>query len=239
MALILNIETATTVCSVALAKDGELICLKEINNGYTHAENLTVFIEELVKEANIKFADLDAIAVSKGPGSYTGLRIGVSTAKGLCYALGKPLVAVQTLKSIIFQYKSSKFKVQSSKSNVETSLNPLFCPMLDARRMEVYCALYDVELSEISPVEAKVIDENSFEEYLKKTSIYFFGDGAAKCREKIGSNANAVFIDNVVPSAAAMISFSEAAFNTGEFEDVAYFEPYYLKDFVAGPKKKS
>ncbi|MBI2270133.1 MAG: tRNA (adenosine(37)-N6)-threonylcarbamoyltransferase complex dimerization subunit type 1 TsaB [Bacteroidetes bacterium] len=242
MALILNIETATTVCSVALAKDGELLALKEINNGYTHAENLTVFIEGLVKEANIKFSDLDAIAISKGPGSYTGLRIGVSTAKGLCYGLGKALIGLSTLKCLTFLVQSSKFKVQSRNENISlvprpSSLVPLLCPMLDARRMEVYCALYDEKLNEIEPIQAKIIDEHSFEEHLKNNVIYFFGDGAAKCREKLGTNANAVFIDNVFPSAAAMISFSEAAFNTQQFEDVAYFEPYYLKDFVAGPKK--
>lgn len=235
--MILNIETATTVCSVALAKDGELIALKEINNGYTHAENLTVFIEEIVKEAKIKITDLDAIAISIGPGSYTGLRIGVSTAKGLCYGLGKPLIGISTLKCLTFLVQSSKFKVQSRNETENISLVPLLCPMLDARRMEVYCALYDDNLNEIEPIQAKIIDEHSFEEYLKSNTIYFFGDGAAKCREKLGTNANAVFIDNVFPSAAAMVSFSEEAFNAKKFEDVAYFEPYYLKDFVAGPKK--
>ena len=242
MALILNIETATTVCSVALAKDGELLALKEINNGYTHAENLTVFIEELIKEAKIKFTDLDAVAISKGPGSYTGLRIGVSTAKGLCYGLGIPLIALSTLKSLTLQVKSQKSEVRSQKEKESlvprpSSLVPLLCPMLDARRMEVYCALYNDQLNELEPIQAKIIDEHSFEEHLKKHAIYFFGDGAAKCREKLGANGNAIFIDNVFPSAAAMISFSEAAFNAKQFEDLAYFEPYYLKDFVAGPKK--
>ena len=242
MGLILNLETATTVCSVALAKDGKLIALKEINNGYTHAENLTVFIEELMAEAKLHFTDLDAIAVSKGPGSYTGLRIGVSAAKGLCYALGKPLIAVSTLKCLTqkeFTIDNLQFTNDEAGLNRQLSIVncQLFCPMLDARRMEVYCALFNSELQEIEPVQAKIIDEHSFADQLKENVICFFGDGAAKCKELLRSNANAVFIDDVFPSAESMISFSEEAFKQKQFEDVAYFEPFYLKDFVAGPKK--
>jgi len=220
---ILNIETATKNCSVALAKEGKTILCKEIaEEGYSHAERLHVFIEEIIAEAGITVNDLAAIAVSQGPGSYTGLRIGVSAAKGLSYALGIPLIAVDTLKTL------------ASQVIVSTGI---IIPMIDARRMEVYCAIYDDRLDEIEPVQAKIIDEHSFEEYLQRDSIYFFGDGAAKCREKIGVNRNAVFIDDINPSASAMIPFSEAAFNAKQFEDVAYFDPYYLKDFVAGPKK--
>lgn len=248
MALILNIETATTTCSVALAKDGKLLALKEINEGYSHSENLTVFIETIFIENGFKPADLDAVAVSKGPGSYTGLRIGVSTAKGICYGLKKPLIAVETLKHLSFQVQSTKFQVSSKDPNLNilqfntqhtTFNNYLLCPMLDARRMEVYCVLYDENLKEVEPIQAKIIDEHAFEEQLKNTTIYFFGDGAAKCREKLDTTKNAQFIEGVYPSATGMISFSEAAFNNNQLEDVAYFEPYYLKDFVGGPKKSS
>jgi tRNA threonylcarbamoyladenosine biosynthesis protein TsaB len=223
MSIVLNIETATTVCSVALAKDGELLGLKELNNGYTHAENLTVFIEDIVREAGVRLSDIDAVAVSKGPGSYTGLRIGVAAAKGICFGLNRPLIAVDTLKSLTWQFVNSTPGIRYP---------ALFCPMLDARRMEVYCALYDQQLNELESVQAKIIDENSFESYLKDHLIYFFGDGASKCREKLGLNSNAVFIERVCPSASAMISFSELACNLKQFEDIAYFEPYYLKDFV-------
>jgi len=227
--LILNIETATTVCSVALAKDGELISYKEQNEGYTHAENLTVFIEEVVSKSGYTFKDVDAIAVSKGPGSYTGLRIGVSTAKGVCFALDKPLISINTLLSLAkSQIESSTFKVSGS---------VLLCPMLDARRMEVYCAIYDSELNYIKETSAEIIDEHSFLEMLQKNKIIFFGDGAAKCKEVLSKNSNAIFIDDIFPSAKNMITLSEEAFEKKQFEDVAYFEPFYLKDFVAGKKK--
>lgn len=229
MALILNIETATTVCSVSLAKDGKLLSLKEQNGDYSHAENLTLFIENVCKQANIKLPQIDAVAVSKGPGSYTGLRIGVSTAKGLCYSLDKALIAVDTLLSIkATAVQSLKFKVESS---------DLFCPMLDARRMEVYCAIYNSEGNVVKETAAEIIDEHSFSEILKTSKVVFFGDGAAKCKETFSKNSNAVFIDDIVPSAKDMITLSENAFNAKQFEDVAYFEPYYLKDFVAGKKK--
>lgn len=228
MALILNIETATTVCSVSLAKDGKLISLKEQNGDYSHAENLTVFIEDVCKQANINLSKIDAIAVSKGPGSYTGLRIGVSTAKGLCYSLDKPLIAVETLKSLTESIRISDFKFQ---------IADLLCPMLDARRMEVYCAIYDSQGNVFKETSAEIIDEHSFADILKTNKVIFFGDGASKCKEIFSKNSNAIFIDDVVPSAKDMITLSEKAYNAKEFEDVAYFEPYYLKDFVAGKKK--
>lgn len=231
MALILNIETATTVCSVSVAQDGKLLAFKEQDGDYSHAENLTVFIQEVIKEANIKLSQLDAIAVSKGPGSYTGLRIGVSTAKGLCYSLEKPLIAVNTLE------------------HLSTSISPkqgeLICPMIDARRMEVYCAVYDINYNCIMPTCAKIIDEASFAEFLsplesdRERRIIFIGDGAAKCKDVLSKNSNAIFVDNVFPSAKNMVTLTEQAFSKKQFEDLAYFEPFYLKDFVAGKKKES
>ena len=215
---------------MALAKDGQLLALKELNNGYTHAENLTLFAEEVMNKAGAKFKDLDAVAVSKGPGSYTGLRIGVSTAKGFCYALKKPLLSVPTLKHLALQ-------VSSSIKTEVTNSNALFCPMIDARRMEVYCALFNLENNEVRATAAEIIDEHFLSDILEKHTVYFFGDGAAKCKSALGSNKNAVFLDSVFPSSKDMITLSEDAFNNNRFEDVAYFEPYYLKDFVAGKKK--
>jgi len=225
LALILNIETATTMCSVSIGKDGKLVALKELNGDYTHAENLTLFIEAVVKQAGIQLSDLDAIAVSKGPGSYTGLRIGVSTAKGLCYSLDKPLIAINTLQHLSLTLSEGE--------------GILLCPMIDARRMEVYCAVYDSNGNEIVPTAAEIIDENSFADLLKKGKMVFFGDGAAKCKETFASNSNAIFRDDIYPSAKNMIPLSEKAFNAKQLEGVAYFEPFYLKDFVAGKKKEA
>jgi tRNA threonylcarbamoyladenosine biosynthesis protein TsaB len=232
--LILHIETATTVCSVALSRDGRLLAEKELNGDYTHAENLTLFIEEVMKQAALPLSALDAIAVSKGPGSYTGLRIGVSTAKGLCYALDKPLIAINTLQAMVEGQRF--FSAGSSLQTPESGLLTLFCPMLDARRMEVYCAVYDKEGKEIYPTSADIIDENSFSDILKNFRIVFFGDGAAKCREILSKRPNAVFADDVFPSAKNMIAIAEQQFREKRFENVAYFEPYYLKDFVGGKK---
>ena len=228
MALIINIETATTVCSVALSRDGLLLSLREVNEGFTHSEKLTVFIEQMMKEAGIPFSMLDAVAVSSGPGSYTGLRIGVSTAKGLCFALDKPLIAIPTLKSLAL--KSRQSTVDSRRSDF------CYCSMLDARRMEVYCAVYDENLAELEPVSAKVMDENSFSELLKEKRVYFFGDGAAKCKPLLSHHPNAVFMDDLFTSAAAMIELAEEKFLRRDFENVALFEPFYLKEFVAGKK---
>ena len=226
MALILNLETATTICSVALAKDGCLLTLKEQNGDFSHAENLTLFIEDVLHQANVKLSDIDAVAVSKGPGSYTGLRIGVSTAKGLCYSLNKPLIAINTLQHLALSF--FKKEIQG---------DAFFCPMLDARRMEVYCAIYDSFNKEIKSTAAEIIDEHSFSDLLNKKVIYFFGDGAEKCKNVLSANKNAIFIDDLFPSAKNMILLSEQAFLDSSFEDVAYFEPFYLKDFIAGKKK--
>lgn len=230
MGLILNIETATTVCSVSLARDGQLLSLKELNGDYTHAENLTLFIEDVMKQADLSLSSLDAIAVSKGPGSYTGLRIGVSTAKGLCYSLNKPLIAVNTLEALCYVL------IKIPRSAILTPESYL-CPMLDARRMEVYCAVYDPSGEEAKATSAEIIDENSFSELLAKYPVVFFGDGSAKCKAMLSHNKNASFLENIVPSAESMIDLSEKAFSEKQFENVAYFEPFYLKDFVAGKKK--
>lgn len=234
MALILNIETATTVCSVALAKDGRTVQLKETNSGYTHSENLTVFIQQICSGEKIKLSDLDAIAVSKGPGSYTGLRIGVSTAKGLCVALDKPLIAVNTLKGMA---KGLEDRSRETEDREKLELPTLYCPMLDARRMEVYCAVYDSQGKEVKATSAQIIDENSFSDLLISHSVVFFGDGSQKCKSFLGHHSNAVFLDNVFPSAKNMAVLSEEQFLQKKFEDLAYFEPFYLKDFV-GVKKK-
>ena len=233
---ILCLETSTKSCSVAIGQNarpdnligrGKLLAFKEsIDEKYSHAENLTVYIQEVCAQAKLSLKDIDAVAVSKGPGSFTGLRIGVSTAKGLCYALNKPLIAINSLEAMAFQV---------SKSQV-TSHKGLLVPMIDAKRMEVYCAVYDENLNEIKKTSADIIDENSFSDLLQKHKIIFFGDGSAKCKSKI-SCANAVFVDDIYPSAKFMISLAEKVFLEKKFEDVAYFEPFYLKDFVSGSKK--
>lgn len=224
MALLLCLETATTVCSVALAKDGKVLAMREVNQGYTHSENLTVFTEQVLKDANCSFADLDAIVVSKGPGSYTGLRIGVSAAKGFCFALDKPLIAVNTLRAMAYGVGAT------------VKEKALLCPMIDARRMEVYCAFYDLDNNEVRPTSAEIITADSFADILDNNKVIFFGDGAAKCRSTL-AHPNAVFLDNAFPSAEYLAQVAESKFNKKQFEDVAYFEPYYLKDFVSGGKK--
>lgn len=234
MSLILGIETATNICSVAISRDEKLLALKEIGGEYSHSENLNHFIELACEEAKITLNQLDAIAVSKGPGSYTGLRIGVSTAKGLCYGLDKPLIAVDTLKAMVVGVTDSL-----SVSQRKDKGGALFCPMIDARRMEVYTALYNSKFKLIDPISAKIIDENSFSHFLEKNKVVFFGDGAEKCKLLLNEHPNAVFIDNVEPSAQYVNQLALSKFKQGIFEDVAYFEPYYLKEFLATqPKKK-
>jgi len=232
MPLILNIETATTVCSVALARDGKVIAMEEVNNGYTHSENLTLFIEKIMKQSGHELTNLDAIAVSMGPGSYTGLRIGVSAAKGLCFALDKPLIAIPTLKNMALGANISLIKSNTHPQGNKD--NFLFCPMIDARRMEVYCTVYNQQLDIVKPTSADIIDKNSFSNLLEAATIYFFGDGAAKCKTYLEHNKNALFLGNINPSAVSMATLSELAYLSNVFEDVAYFEPYYLKDFIAG-----
>ncbi|WP_298484293.1 tRNA (adenosine(37)-N6)-threonylcarbamoyltransferase complex dimerization subunit type 1 TsaB [uncultured Maribacter sp.] len=224
MAILLNLETATTNCSVSIAKDGELIILKEHNSSnYSHAEQLHMFIEEALQEASLSIKDIDAIAVSKGPGSYTGLRIGVSAAKGLCFSLGVPLISIATLESMAHQ--------------VVLEENTVIIPVLDARRMEVYSSVFNASYSEIRETRAEIIDENSFSEYTEKGKVIIAGSGAEKCKE-ILTHPNFICNTTVVPSAKEMASLSYQKFKDKNFEDVAYFEPYYLKDFVLLQKKK-
>ncbi len=223
MSIILGIETSTKICSVAVSDGEKLLAIKEEGGAYSHSEKLTLFIQEVLKEANIELAAIDAVAVSKGPGSYTGLRIGVSVAKGLCYALDKPLIAVDTL--------------QAMAKNPALSAD-IFCPMIDARRMEVYTALYNHNNEVVVPISAKIIDENSFNKELGNQQIIFFGDGAEKCAAVLGQNANAIFSDKGLPSAEFVNQIALDKLNQKEFEDVAYFEPYYLKDFVGTTPKK-
>jgi tRNA threonylcarbamoyladenosine biosynthesis protein TsaB len=229
MPYILYLETATKICSVAVAKDESLISLKETSVVNSHSSLITVFAEQCVKDANIEFNDLDAICVSMGPGSYTGLRIGVSTAKGFCYALDIPLIAVNTLQSMAKLY---------SIEHPELKKDILLCPMIDARRMEVFTAFFDMTSSFIRETQADIIDENSYSDILSKNSVIFFGDGSDKCRQALSSNSNILFDDTFKISAKGMIPLSIKKFRQKQFEDVAYFEPYYLKDFIATIPKK-
>ncbi|CAL2108079.1 tRNA threonylcarbamoyladenosine biosynthesis protein TsaB [Tenacibaculum sp. 190524A02b] len=223
MALILNIETATKNCSVSIAKEGKVVAFKELNDGnYSHAEKLHPFIEDVLKEAGINRGTIDAIAVSKGPGSYTGLRIGVSAAKGLCFSLDVPLISVDTLQSLAMQVEIEE---------------GIILPMLDARRMEVYSSIYNREYIQQREIKAEIIDEVSFQELLETKKVYFVGDGVDKCKEVI-LNKNAFFVEDKFPSAKEMAILSYEKYKKNDIEDVAYFEPFYLKDFVVTPQKK-
>ncbi|MNK50670.1 tRNA threonylcarbamoyladenosine biosynthesis protein TsaB [compost metagenome] len=227
MSTILQIETATPVCSVAISVDGKTIALKEEKAPNIHAASLTLFIEEVMKTVKLTYAELDAIAVSKGPGSYTGLRIGVSTAKGLCFALDKPLIAINTLKMMANGYLSQ-----------HANFGGLICPMIDARRMEVFTAVFNHHLEEVENTHAKIVDERSFVLELQNNYVSFVGDGAEKCKAVI-DNPNAHFHLENYNSATFMSNLAHAAYQANEFEDVAYFEPFYLKDFVfTTPKNK-
>lgn len=224
MSLILHLETATTVCSVALGFEGKLIAIKEENKGFTHAEHLTLYIEEVMQMAGKSFEALDAVAVSKGPGSYTGLRIGVATAKGLSFGLNKPLIAINTLSSMA-----------TGAAKTYKELN-FFCPMLDARRMEVYTAIYNHQGEALIPTAAVILNEKYLENQLDISEILFFGDGALKFKE-ICSHRNAKFDLDLAPSAANMIALSYRNYTQAQFEDLAYFEPFYLKEFYTPPAK--
>jgi len=223
---ILNIETSTKVCGVSLSKNGRLIDHNESNEGNSHAANLAPFIDELIKRNKLGYKDLSAIAISKGPGSYTGLRIGTSTAKGLCYSLDIPLIAINTLHSM----------AAHAKNLYAADFKGIFRPMIDARRMEVYSQAFSNQLDVISDVEAIVIDENSFKEEKEKQEVLFFGDGAEKCMETI-KHKNAIYFDQAEASSLGMVKLSYEAFNNKQFEDVAYFEPFYLKEFIAAISK--
>jgi tRNA threonylcarbamoyladenosine biosynthesis protein TsaB len=221
MANILLIETSAEICSVAIESDGKILNIQMSNDAMQHATHLPVYIENAIKLIRQQNITLDAVAVSAGPGSYTGLRIGVSTAKGLCYAIGCKLIAIDTLKIIATSLQQ------------DIPANAIICPLIDARRMEVYTAIFDSNLNEISPAEAKIIDETSFSDI--NCPIYFCGSGAEKCSTVI-KNPNAQFFTSVQPTANMMVSLAENAYRNNQFEDVAHYEPFYLKEFYTPQK---
>ena len=226
---ILHIETATDVCSVALSRGEEIIGLKEEAGGNNHAKNLLPFVEEALKQGGCTVKDLNGVSVSIGPGSYTGLRIGVSTAKGIAYTAGIPVMAISTLEGIAQGARASWQETSSEQ--------PQIIPMIDARRMEVYSAIYDRALNEVREIRADIVDADTYKEFLDKHPVWFMGNGAAKCKDTI-NHPNAHFLDDVTPQARWMFPLAEQSFNREEFRDVAYFEPYYLKDFIAVKPKK-
>ncbi len=224
--MILCLETATPVCSVTLIDNGEVVAIRESVDGQNHAEKITIFIDEVMKEARLTYSQLDAVAISKGPGSYTGLRIGVSTAKGLCYAAEKPLIAIDTLHAMAFG--------AAGIIGSEMKENGLYCPMIDARRMEVYTAFFDDKLNRMTDTEAVVLEEDSFAEMRKKHHLYLMGDGADKLGELFFNSNSISVIKDFRCSARHHAQLATMAFNNNDFVDVAYFEPYYLKNFVPG-----
>jgi len=226
MPLILSIDTSTTVCSVALTKDGQTLAQQKLFLEKSHSTLLTVIIDGLLGYTETHKDDLSAIAVSKGPGSYTGLRIGVSTAKGLCYALDKPLIAINTLHAMAAEVMP--FNVHKA----------MLCPMLDARRMEVYTALYDDALNEKDKTQALILDESSFSETLNQSEVLFFGNGSDKFQDLVSPDSSALFVADITPSASAVGRLAARSFELQQFEDVAYFEPFYLKDFKATIPRK-
>ncbi len=230
MARILHIESSTLTCSVALATDGQLTAIRESHHtAYVHSEKLTVFIQEVLQEAGLRASELDAVCVAKGPGSYTGLRIGVSAAKGLCYAVGIPLLAVDALQSL------AMFGAMSVSEEERAGLS-VIRPMTDARRMEVYTAPFDRDGKALAPIAAVVVEGQSFAEELEQGPVLFVGDGAAKCRDTL-VHPNALFRADILPSSRGMFLLAEEKWGAEDTEDVAYFEPFYLKDFVAGKPK--
>jgi tRNA threonylcarbamoyladenosine biosynthesis protein TsaB len=230
--MILCLETATSLCSVALCNRNGIVALKESGEDRSHASRLTVFIDDVLKEAGIKAGSLEAVAVSKGPGSYTGLRIGVSTGKGIAYAASIPLISVDTTLSMFLGFSSA------AKKKFDINQNDLFCPALDARRMEIYYSVFDAAGNTVKGISAEIVDHNFLMDLGGYERIFVFGDGAAKCREVMGRN-NVVFEDSFMISAAFMKSEVYHALDNKRFEDVAYFEPFYLKDFLASKPVKN
>lgn len=228
MSCILNIDTSTNVCSVVVSQDGACIFDKEDHSGPNHAERLGAFVDEALSFIDNHAIPLDAVAVSCGPGSYTGLRIGVSMAKGICYGRDVKLLAVPTLELLC---------VPVLLREIVTDDDALLCPMLDARRMEVYAQLFTRSLREVRPIQADVVDADTYREYLDKHPVYFFGNGAMKCKEVI-DHPNAHFIEGIEALAKNMLPLAERRMAREEFEDVAYFVPFYLKDFVAKQPRK-
>ncbi|MBN1182907.1 MAG: tRNA (adenosine(37)-N6)-threonylcarbamoyltransferase complex dimerization subunit type 1 TsaB [Bacteroidales bacterium] len=232
MALILCIETATEICSIGLIQDGKTIELRESSEEKTHASHVSVFIEDILKKHAISPVKLDAVAVSMGPGSYTGLRIGVSVCKGICYGASVPLIGINTLQSLSWDV------LKLIPKELQNEKDLLLCPMLDARRMEVYSAFYDSSYKEIIKTSADIITPDSYSEILDNNKVIFFGNGSKKCKDVI-THPNALFLDEIHASSQKMAIFAEKAFQMKKFEDVAYFEPFYLKDFQTTiPKNK-
>ena len=229
--MIICLETATNLCSVALCDSAGVISLKENNESKSHASMLTVFIEELLRDQGIRARDLEAVAVSKGPGSYTGLRIGVSVAKGIAYGASIPLIGIETTLSMF------RGILQSRNFSGVSDSNLLFCPMLDARRMEVYYAIYDSGGNKVKDISAEIVNEKTFVSIPESQKIIFFGDGALKCK-KVINRENALFVDFVI-SASYMHKPVLQAFKDKHFEDVANFEPFYLKDFITSKPRKN
>ena len=232
MALILSIETGTDICSVALANDGELMALRESDEGRDHAKKVALFVDELLRETGVQPSDLDAIAVGKGPGSYTGLRIGVSFAKGMCYALDIPLIAIGSLDALT-EVAREDYDAGILDIEEEEWDKAKLCPLVDARRMEVYAEVFDNEGKALTDVVAEVVTEDSFKEW-RKDKFVIFGNGAKKCTELL---SDAIFVD-IAPSARGIVRLAEEAFKAQKFEDLAYFEPFYLKEFLVIPSKK-
>lgn len=234
MALILSLETSTTVCSAALHHDGNLLGSKELLTPQSASSQLAPIIDQLLKDSKISSKEINAVAVASGPGSYTGLRIGVATAKGLCFALQIPLIAINTLELMAYQVKN--LSPYSFPSFLERGLGgevgeALLCPMLDARRMEVYCLLTDLNLNIIEQTQAKIIDQESFKEWLDRRTIFFFGNGADKCKDII-KHINAIFVQDINPSASQLGEMAFQKFIRNEVEDLSSFEPRYLKEFM-------
>ncbi len=227
MSLILNIDTTTNVCSVAVANKGKLIDVIETTDDKNHSHVLTVFIEKIFNKNKLNIQDLSAVAISEGPGSYTGLRIGTSVAKGICYANNIPLISIDTLQALAYNVK------KTADYN-----NGLICPMIDARRLEVYFSIFDKKLVKLTKTESKIINNDSFNNELKNNKITFCGNGSQKCKEYIKSE-NAVFFNNVITSAKNMVELSYNKLINNEFVDVAYFTPFYLKSFIAIKSKKN
>ncbi len=219
MNYILSIETSTRISSVAVHRQGELVCESVNTVENSHAESIPAAIKKVMVDGKIDFKDLSAVAVSKGPGSYTGLRIGVSIAKGICYGNGISLIGINTLKSMALEAKNAK------------NISGVLCPMIDARRMEVYCQFFDDALVELSDVQALIIDANSLEDWVGREHVYYFGDGAGKCKE-ILNGLKVTLIEDVYPYAKNIGILAWKKFKLGEFENLAYFEPYYLKEFM-------
>jgi tRNA threonylcarbamoyladenosine biosynthesis protein TsaB len=226
MSLLLSLETSSTSCSAAIHDKGRLLAVSEIHEEHAHGAKLASLIKQVVEEGRVSLEQVAGICISSGPGSYTGLRIGTSTAKGLCYSLGIPLISVDSLSAMAF----GAMKSHSEKA--------LYCPMLDARRMEVYCAVFSSELEFVRPVQAKVIEAGAFRELMDEARVVFFGNGSAKCRHLL-EHPNAVFLENIIPSAREVGELGWRRFEQGIFEDLVHFEPIYLKEFLIKKPVKS